>query len=131
MYNSRLSNFRVQSSVLWRQSSSLPSSTRYRSLAASAPISRCRIRRQVSFHASSSLAAKAFTAASYSAASIVDQPKLFYTPDQKKVMDACKDLHGSIMPLNEKVRILLAFAAERLPRDDGASYAFLFECPPC
>jgi hypothetical protein len=34
----------------------------------------------------------------------VDQPKLFYTPTQKEVMDACQALHTSIMPLNDKVR---------------------------
>jgi Dynamin family len=40
----------------------------------------------------------------------VDQPKLFYTATQKEVMDACQELHTSIMPLNAKVRSITLFA---------------------
>jgi hypothetical protein len=36
-----------------------------------------------------------------------DQNKLFYTPIQKQVMDKCRELHASIMPLNERVRCAL------------------------
>jgi hypothetical protein len=102
MYSSRLSNFRLHCSALWQESSLLGGSF-------TAHISpRRRIHRHTAFHISSWSAASATTAANYSSVSIVDEPKLFYTPTQKKVMDACKDLHGSIMPLNEKVRIMLA-----------------------
>jgi hypothetical protein len=31
------------------------------------------------------------------------QPQTSYTPTQKHVMDKCKEMHASIMPLNEKV----------------------------
>jgi hypothetical protein len=31
------------------------------------------------------------------------QPQTTYTPTQKHVMDKCKEMHASIMPLNEKV----------------------------
>ena len=30
-------------------------------------------------------------------------PQSFYTPEQKQIMQRTKDLHASIMPLNEKV----------------------------
>jgi hypothetical protein len=51
--------------------------------------------------------------------SLVDQPKLFYTPTQKEVMDACQQLHSSIMPLNDKVRLMRS-AVRLCGRQDGS-----------
>lgn len=31
------------------------------------------------------------------------RPALMYTSTQRRVMDSCKELHASIMPLNDKV----------------------------
>jgi hypothetical protein len=38
-----------------------------------------------------------------SASSSVSHQQSLYTSDQKHVMDRCKEMHSSIMPLNEKV----------------------------
>ena len=38
-----------------------------------------------------------------SASSSVSHQQSLYTPTQKHVMDKCKEMHASIMPLNEKV----------------------------
>jgi hypothetical protein len=40
-----------------------------------------------------------------SASSSVSHQQSLYTPTQKHVMDKCKEMHASIMPLNEKVGV--------------------------
>ena len=69
---------------------------------------KCRksLHQPLSFSASRSIYSSPSRFASFSADPLHDateSSKVFYSPDQKKVMDRCKALHASIMPLNAKV----------------------------